>query len=122
MVKFKSRLLAIASVLVIAAVCSVWAQNPVPWFLANVATAPLSAADAVIIDAVFNNTHLVVLDSYFKLRLFTYTSTSASLYRTMDISGKMGQGIVGSLYPTNRYDKTAALGINPTTGEIFVAV
>ncbi|KAI9136093.1 hypothetical protein BKA69DRAFT_229747 [Paraphysoderma sedebokerense] len=32
----------------------------------------------------------------------------------------MGEGIVGNLYPTDRYGKTAALGIN-TAGDVFVA-
>ncbi|KAI9137313.1 hypothetical protein BKA69DRAFT_1098693 [Paraphysoderma sedebokerense] len=76
-------------ILTVSLLCSVWAQNPNPWFLANVNTVPLTAADAVIIDAVFNNTHLVVLDSYFRLRSFTYTSTSASLSKIVDISSRV---------------------------------
>ncbi|KAI9136100.1 hypothetical protein BKA69DRAFT_1106201 [Paraphysoderma sedebokerense] len=119
--EFKFHLQATALVLTIMVLCSTLAQNHVPWFLANVATVPFTASDAFIIDAVHNSTHWVVLDSYFRLRYFTYSATTASLVRTVDISSKMGIGIVDHPNLKSQSDRTASLGINPL-GDVFVAV
>ncbi|KAI9137323.1 hypothetical protein BKA69DRAFT_1098745, partial [Paraphysoderma sedebokerense] len=120
MARVKFYLFAIAVVFMTVAVFPVYAQNSVPWFLANVTTTQITASDAAIIGAVHNNTHVVILDNYFRLRYFIYSPTSASLVRTVDISSTVGWWNTGNANFISRSDRTAALGINPINGDVFV--
>ncbi|KAI9140377.1 hypothetical protein BKA69DRAFT_526199 [Paraphysoderma sedebokerense] len=95
------------------------ANIPSPYYL----TLPITQAipsDAVIVDSATNSSHIAILDSYYVLRVYSFSSSGGfTLTRQRDTSSWFPNS--GSAWSHSRFTNTGAVAVHPQTGEVFIA-